>query len=613
MFDRCQLICIFYCAKLFLFQPDAGRQERLDRPLSEFIRSTFGIGGAVDDDDDSTNVQDNEEAETPSGEPNAGGLLHTLFSSMSLGDMISLARGTDRQRVFERSRRAVRDYLRNDNESAATTNSADHLAERFYTELFVEPSSFVDLAHLELRMSDESVDFAASLERLVKHHLRRLLEHMLLQPDASDANSSQQQATTWSEQLIDAFHLLVNHLVALSRACISDADGQLARIVTAQIGQHLVTHQAATQQQQQQQQPSMSLFQGIFDSFVRRQVEQLIQGVRLGRADIEQFIVAKTAAPVAPSTATTNSEVKTEQAVTSSTLTATETEPVATAPSAPPQPQQPLSDDDERYDSVSSTLSGRSSSMDIDRHYREHKMQQINALSASTAAATPTQTPASASATGPATAATTSSASSSEWSGLVPAEWVPIIENDVAAAAAAAAVNGTRTRPAFSDAYTSGMPSKRRKLFAAATSAAAIIGSSSSNGGSKSGDVGQLNRDLFKQVLSRTMDKVELQAQSSLTRSQLIDTKLSDDDELVQQFQAEFDRAIGQRLRSDADYQEIIAARTQPEQPQQQQQHDDVAIDDSEATVAKEKTQVDDESDLVYNTERFKFSRKHFN
>ena len=105
--------------------------------------------------------------------------------------------------------------------------------------------------------------------------------------------------------------------------------------------------------------------------------------------------------------------------------------------------------------------------------------------------------------------------------------------------------------------------------------------------------------------------------QSTITRKQVIDAKL-DDDVLVQLFLAKFDRGIGQRLLSDASFQVKIPAQTQPEQQQQSQQHhhqgqqfDAVEIDENEATVAKEKMQVDSaaafDENLVYNTCRLLF------
>ena len=80
------------------------------------------------------------------------------------------------------------------------------------------------------------------------------------------------------------------------------------------------------------------------------------------------------------------------------------------------------------------------------------------------------------------------------------------------------------------------MPAKRRKVLVP-----------------KSVDL--LNETLFKKVLRRTMDQVELKP--NVNQNELIDTSLSNT-QLISSFDCELNTAITERLKNDKDFQAII-------------------------------------------------------
>jgi hypothetical protein len=151
----------------------------------------------------------------------------------------------------------------------------------------------------------------------------------------------------------------------------------------------------------------------------------------------------------------------------------------------------------------------------------------------------------------------------------MPSEWTPLIEHDIETQrvnshAQQSADNNTRPSQLFSDAYFSGMPAKKRKLF---------------------GPNELHNDSLFKTVLGRTLKQVQLK--TSVAESEIAEAGLSNT-ELTSEFDAELDAALSERVRNDPEFTSTLNMNTS---------------DDGDAKL----------DDVVYNRNRFALSRKRLN
>ena len=117
------------------------------------------------------------------------------------------------------------------------------------------------------------------------------------------------------------------------------------------------------------------------------------------------------------------------------------------------------------------------------------------------------------------------------WHSTLPSEWIQDIENDIKIQS-----NSTeKAQRAFSDAYCSAMPAKRRKIFTMKSELA--------------------DKHIFKKVLDRTMEKIQFKQNAnkeqftaeSMASSQLIDS-----------FSTELNTTINERVRQDSDLKEIL-------------------------------------------------------
>lgn len=153
-------------------------------------------------------------------------------------------------------------------------------------------------------------------------------------------------------------------------------------------------------------------------------------------------------------------------------------------------------------------------------------------------------------------AAATSSAKAS-WRTVVPSAWLADIDRDLQVQSSA---SERVVRGPFSDAYCSAMPAKRRKVFSVRNDLE--------------------DKSIFKQVLGRTLSKIQLKqgakvdemTEASVANSQLIDS-----------FSTELDANITERLKADADFSGIL------------------------------KRQEDSEDMTVTNKDRFQNSKKRLN
>jgi len=124
----------------------------------------------------------------------------------------------------------------------------------------------------------------------------------------------------------------------------------------------------------------------------------------------------------------------------------------------------------------------------------------------------------------------------------------------------------------YSDAYVNGMPSKRRKLLFSKNDL--------------------LTKNLFKRVLSRTLQKTQLkETASNMSEEQIVNQSLSQS-RLIDSFDAEFDTALTERLRHDPEFIEIT------QKPKAKEKQDD---------------EKGGEDASLYNEDRFQNSKKRLN
>ena len=439
--------------------------SRLSQPLSDFMR-VFG-------------VEDAEDASSASPSTSTLSIFNIFFSSMSLGDMINLARGVNRDQVFERSRIPLRNHMRTFfvNGTEPSEENLNSVVEKLYQEMFVDPNGLaIDFTKFEL--VDEKVDLVASVKKLVTVYLKSMADLVY------DAKYDLPTTTeTWSAVMFKKFNELIHRLIALSRECIRNADAQFTQIVTQKLGQALIGSQNFLNSQ---------LFTGIFENFIRSQAQQTLASVTLCRDDVQEFIVYKHEE---------KKEVKTS-IITPSLLVEDEDE-------------DNQSVDSNRFDSASSTLSGNST-MDIEQRFNElkdvdqvkkeeeEKMKQVT-VSIDNASSSHNNK-------------SKIESDSNSWKSVIPSEWVAAIENDLESQKIQTSSQVVRS---FSDAYCSGMPAKRRKIL------------------SSRNDL--MSKNLFKKVLDRTLNQIKLKpnvsneefVEESVRQSTLIDSFSGDFDDCV--------------------------------------------------------------------------------
>ena len=164
-----------------------------------------------------------------------------------------------------------------------------------------------------------------------------------------------------------------------------------------------------------------------------------------------------------------------------------------------------------------------------------------------------------------------STSASASWENVFPAAWIPVIERDMQKIAE------NRTGPAtntYSDAYINGMPAKKRKLLFSKNDL--------------------LTKNLFKRVLSRTLEKIQVKSATSTTNlsgEQIVDASLTQS-RLIDSFDSEFDSAITERLRHDVDFREITKKAETKEKAENAEKNEDSPF---------------------YSEERFQNSRKRLN
>jgi len=256
-----------------LMDSDNTNDQRLNQPLTGLLDMSLG-----EDDEDSQGWRPDLNVPPTS----TFSIFNVLFSSMTLGDMINLARGTSRDSVFERSRRPLRDHIKryfpNSEETADQALNEENtqaLIDRIYSEVFIDASGLnINLEQFEL--TDPNIDFPKSFEKLIKEHLRRMLLHVYdttwdnvtSPPSTAPGGSQPQQEQTWSSLLFKKFHEMIERLVMLTRFSIRNADAQFTQIVTQKLRQAVIS----------QSMVNNPMFLNIFDNFIQTQVQQTLTG-----------------------------------------------------------------------------------------------------------------------------------------------------------------------------------------------------------------------------------------------------------------------------------------------------------------------------------------------
>ena len=484
------------------FNPFNPTESQLNQPLTELMRM-FGT----------------EDTDLPPAESSLN-IFNVFFQSLRIGDMMDLARGQNRENSFERARQPLRDYLRNTYSIGSFENdreAVENLVNRLYMDIFVlENMGGLNLNLNQLFiMTQTSIDFPKSFEKLVKFHLKKIIQHIL------EHDSTSSPTISFSLGLFNRLNTFLNELVTLGRVCIggsalrqtsSAADEQIVQVCVRKLREMLVESSSS----------NIGAFFGFFESFIQSKMQQILLSINLEQSVIEDYLVYK------PNQTLENNN-NAEQLV-----------------------------DDDQYDSASSTLSGNS--IDMDQHFSQ--FNQASTLRV------PKTTPSQHSILINERQETIPTSSSSSWQNSFPPQWLPIIESDVEKMSN----TNQSTFTTYSDAYVNGMPSKRRKLLFSKNDL--------------------LTKNLFKRVLSRTLQKIQLKdTASNIGEEQILNQSLTQS-RLIDSFDTEFDMAITDRLRHDAEFNEI-----------------------TQKSKSKEKDSNGDDNDemTMYNKDRFQNSKKRFN
>jgi hypothetical protein len=433
-------------------------------------------------------------------------LFNIFVQSLRVGDLIDFDQ--NRESYLERTRQPLRDFLRDKydiNNFETDRASVDNFLDRLYLEMFIEENS--GGLHLNLSqiftMHDNSIDFAKSFEKLVKLEFRKILEIIL----DSKYDTAQAGEASWSFALFNQLSVLLYKLVTLSRLCI----GGSASRSTSSASDDQIVQFCLRKLREMLTESSIDTFSVFFENSIHTRIQQLLLDINLERSSIEEIIIHKDVYD----------------------------DPNANPPPPPPQTSAVvvgLTEDDDQYDSAASTLSGHS--IDMDRHFSHAKTKSASQKQAKNNPES-SDLPRS-------VLNDIASSSSSSWRNVFPDQWLPIIERDVQKinnSADQQQQQQPRAVTTYSDAYINGMPAKRRKLLFT------------------SNDL--LTKNLFKRVLSRTLEKVQLKSSSAanVKVEHIIDSALSQS-RLIETFDADFDAAITDRLKLDADFIEIMQEKT---------------------------------------------------
>jgi hypothetical protein len=152
------------------------------------------------------------------------------------------------------------------------------------------------------------------------------------------------------------------------------------------------------------------------------------------------------------------------------------------------------------------------------------------------------------------TRASTSNSTDNKWTSNVLAEWVPLIEKDIETQKQ---IKLTHVNT-HSDQYILGMPAKRRKILPKKKNVNkennGEVVSDSEDDDRDIPDV--LNQQLIEKTLQKTLSKIKLK--TNVDKNDIYEESLNNL-QFIKSFDSELDVIIGERLKNDSDYIEIIS------------------------------------------------------
>lgn len=470
--------------------------QRLNQPLTSLLGES-PLFGEDDEEEGSWRADSN----TPP--TSTFSIFNVLFSSMTLGNMINLAQGSNRDLVFERSREPLREHIKkyfltpaSSTDQVLTEENTTNLVNRMYNEVFIDENGLsVDFSAFEL--TNDRINFAGSFRKLMTHHLRIMLRHVFdtsydaVEMPAQQPGESEAGRTTWSSLLFKKFYELIEKMVLLSRACVKNADTKFTQVVTQKLRQAVVSQNMA----------SNPMFFGIFENFIQTQVQHTLTGITSSTDSVSEFIIYK----------------DTSSSATDKLSTGSNNNPVHSK-------LVDEAEDEEIFDDASSNLSD----MDIDSSFNEYKKNHPEVVQQQHQQKK-LETPV-------AEKGTTSNAA---WRTTVPSAWLADIDRDIQVQNSA---TEQVVRGPFSDAYCSAMPTKRRKVL--------LVRSDLED------------RSIFKQVLGRTLKKIQLKQGAKV--DEIVEASAGNS-QLIDSFSTELDVSITERLKADADFAGIVKSQENSE------------------------------------------------
>lgn len=296
-------------------------ESRLNQPLREFMRM-FG-----------SDEQEEEITNSSTGQPSMLNSFNIFFQSLTIRDMIDLARGGNRHRVFEQTRQPLRQYILDSlnlsNESFLTPAHVSQMADRFYTDI-IEDQNGLDIDFNQFELIDDKIELKKSFESVFKTNFKNIFNHIF---DDSFPNSVNSSDRTWSLVLFEHFQKILSQTVNLFRACVRNADTKLLQLAVEKIRVGISSGNSG----------SLGALFGPFESFIRNHVQEILNGVTTDRTCVENLIVYKQEKENTQSMLNADEEFKSMESVIS--------------------------------EAASSTLSG--SSMDIDEHFNQKDTRRI--------------------------------------------------------------------------------------------------------------------------------------------------------------------------------------------------------------------------------------------
>lgn len=273
--DRVTGAILHEALSLMMDSSNTQNESRLSLPLRDLIRM-FG-----------SDEQDENFNNSRTGQPSMVNSFTIFFQSLTIRDMIDLARGVNRHRVFEQTRLPLRQFILDNlnlsNEAIFTPAHSAQMANRFYTDIIIDQNG-LNINFDQFELIDETIDLAASVENVFKTNFKNILDHLFDQSYASDASTSENPSErTWSSVLFEHFKQLLNQVVNLMRASVRNADTKLIQLAVEKIRSSLGMGNPGT----------IGAVLGPFEAFIRNHVQDILNGVATDRNQVQNLIVYK--------------------------------------------------------------------------------------------------------------------------------------------------------------------------------------------------------------------------------------------------------------------------------------------------------------------------------